>query len=37
MYVFNDRERTDCPKIPYWGENRLKSKTMGKYKYLIDF
>ncbi len=22
---------------PYWGENRLKSKIMGKYKYLVVF
>ncbi len=37
MYVFNDQERTDCPKIPYWGENKLKSKIKGKYKYPVVF
>ncbi len=37
MYVFNDRERPDCPKRPYWGENRLKSKIIGKSKYLVVF
>ncbi len=35
MYVFNDRERADCPKRPYWGAARLKSKIKGKYKYLV--
>ncbi len=24
-------------KRPYWGENRLKSKSKGKYKYLVIF
>ncbi len=37
MYVFNARERTGCPKRPYWGENRRKSKIMGKYKYIVVF
>ncbi len=37
MYVFNDRERTDGPKRPYWGENRLKCKIKGKYMYLVVF
>ncbi len=24
-------------KRPYWGENKLKSKINGKYKYLVVF
>ncbi len=34
MYVFNDRERIDCPKKTI---NRLKRKIKGKYKYLVFF
>ncbi len=37
MYVFDDRERADCPKRPYWSESRLRSKIMGKYNYLVVF
>ncbi len=25
----------NAQKRPYWGENRLKSKIKGKYKYLV--
>ncbi len=37
MYAFNTRERTDGPKRPHWGENKLNSKIKVKYKYLVDF
>ncbi len=31
-----DRERTDCPKRPYWGKKKdLRATNMGKYKYLV--
>ncbi len=37
MYVFNDRERTDCPKKTTLGQNKLTNEMKGKYKYLVAF
>ncbi len=37
IYVFNDREWTDFPKRPFWGETKIKSKSKGKYKYQVVF
>ncbi len=36
MYLMIGKGRV-AQKFHIWGENRLKSKTMGKYKYLIVF
>ncbi len=38
MYVFNDRERTDCQKKGHIGAKiDLRAKFMGKYNCLVVF
>ncbi len=37
MYVFNDRERSDCQKDHIGAKIDLRAKFMGKYKHLIVF
>ncbi len=36
MYLMTGKGRI-APKRPYRGENRIKSKIKGKYKYLVIF
>ncbi len=36
IYLMTGKEQI-AQQRPYWGENRLKSKIKGKYKYLVDF
>ncbi len=36
MYVFNDRERADCPKRPYWGEVFLSCALLSQVRAAVD-